>query len=329
MPQSMLPGLTCLPVVMVQQTEEDPVGDSDEEEGMARFDATVKDLVEISPIDWPVLAGLSPGGATLIDADISTVTAVADKVIRLRGNPDSLFHMEVQAGPDASVPRRVHLYNTLFHDRHELEVQSVVVLLRREANLKSLTGVYERRFPGKEPYLRFHYQVIRVWELSPEQLLAGGLGTLPLAPISNVTEAELPGVIERMKQRLGVRQVREQAPRLWTATYVLMGLKYQQVLINQLLKGIEAMEESSTYQYIVAKGRTEGAREEAKKLLLLFGEYRFGSPSESVRTELEQIQDLGRLDELGRRLVQVGSWQELLGGEGAKPRSSRGRRKKT
>src|SRR5205823_3141389 len=150
------------------------------------------------PIDWPVLAGLSPPGATLIDADISTVTAVADKVIRLRGNPDSLFHMEVQAGPDASVPRRAHLYNTLFHDRHELEVLSVVVLLRREANLKSLTGVYERRFPGKEPYLRFHYQVIRVWELSPEQLLTGGLGTLPLAPISNVTEADLPDVIERL-----------------------------------------------------------------------------------------------------------------------------------
>lgn len=171
--------------------------------------------------------------------------------------------------------------------------------------------------------------MIRVWELSPAQLLAGGVGTLPLAPISNVTEAELPGVIERLKQRLDVRQVREQAPRLWAATYVLMGLKYQQPFINQLLKGVEAMEESSTYQFIVAKGKTEGAREEAKKLLLLFGEYRFGPPSKVVRAELESIQDLGRLDELGQRLVQVGSWQELLGSEETRPRSSRGRRKKT
>ena len=100
-----------------------------------------------------------------------------------------------------------------------------------------------------------------------------------------------------------------------TATYVLMGLKYQQPFINQLLKGVEAMEESSTYQYIVAKGKTEGAREEAKKLLLLLGRDRFGPPSKTVQAELETIQDLRRLEALGLRLGQVGSWQELLGSE--------------
>src|SRR4051812_2554303 len=111
---------------------------------MARFDATMKDMVEVSPIDWPRLSGLSPAGATLVDADISTVSGAADKVIRLRGNPDSLFHMELQAGPDASVPQRSHLYSALLFNRHELEVHSVLVLLRREANLSTLTDVYER-----------------------------------------------------------------------------------------------------------------------------------------------------------------------------------------
>src|SRR5262249_49937084 len=221
---------------------------------MARFDATLKDLVEVSPIDWPRLTGRSPAGVTLTDADISTVTGAADKVIRLHGDPDTLFHMELQTGPDASVPRRTHFYSTLLFDRHGLEVESVVILLRREANLANLTGVYERRLPGKEPYLRFTYQVIRVWELAPDGLLAGGPGTLPLAPISNVTQAELPGVIERMKKRLSEPNLRRQAPRLWAATYVLMGLKYEDSFIGQLLQGVERMEESTTYQAILAKG---------------------------------------------------------------------------
>jgi hypothetical protein len=37
--------------------------------------------------------------------------------------------------------------------------------------------------------------MIRVWQIPPAQLLAGGLGTVPLAPVSAVTERELPGII--------------------------------------------------------------------------------------------------------------------------------------
>src|SRR5262249_60470935 len=108
-------------------------------------DVTVKERGEAPPSAWPRLAGRSPAGVTLIDADLSTVTGAADKVIRLHGDPDTLFHMELQTGPDASVPRRTHLYSTLLFDRHGLEVESVVILLRKEANLANLTGVYERR----------------------------------------------------------------------------------------------------------------------------------------------------------------------------------------
>jgi hypothetical protein len=113
------------------------------------------------------------------------------------------MHFDFRAGPDASLPRRTHGYNALLEDRHELLVHSVVVLLRPEANLRTITGVYERRFPDADaPYLTFRYQVIRVWQLPVEPLLAGGPGTLPLAPISAVGEADLPGVIRRMKERL-------------------------------------------------------------------------------------------------------------------------------
>jgi hypothetical protein len=42
---------------------------------------------------------------------------------------------------------------------------------------------------------------MRVWRLPPEPLLTGGLPLLALAPISAVTEAELPGIIQRMERR--------------------------------------------------------------------------------------------------------------------------------
>jgi hypothetical protein len=85
-----------------------------------------------------------------------------------------------------------------------------------------------------EPDLVFRYQLIRVWELPAEQLLAGGLGTLSLAPLGAVTQSELPGVIERIKVKLAAPRYRQVAGRLWTAVDVLLGLRYERAFIEQL-----------------------------------------------------------------------------------------------
>jgi hypothetical protein len=69
-----------------------------------------------------------------VDADVFTVTAAADKVLPVRADQgDRVQHFDFQAGPDASLPRRIHGYSALPEDRHGLPVDSVVVLLRPEA----------------------------------------------------------------------------------------------------------------------------------------------------------------------------------------------------
>jgi hypothetical protein len=185
-----------------------------------------------------------------------------------------------------------------------------VVLLRPVANLSNLNGVYMEQFEGEPEYLRFSYQVIRLWELPVEPLLRSGLGVLPLAPISAVTKAELPGIIERMKARLRGEREGDRAGRLWTAAKVLMGVRYSPDLINHLLKGITEMEESVTYHTIKA----EGGVEELKKIILLMGRERFGRPADArVRAAVKGVTALDELEALGLRLLKVKSWQDLLG----------------
>lgn len=139
------------------------------------------------PADWPT---------EVIDADIATVSGAADKVLRVSADPPYLLHLEFVAGHDViNLPRKLHMRNGLLEDHHDMRVRSGVVLLRPDADSPQLTGLYERLFPGEEPYLTFRYQVVRVWQLALERLLTGSLALLPLAPISAVTEAELPGII--------------------------------------------------------------------------------------------------------------------------------------
>jgi hypothetical protein len=100
-------------------------------------------------------------------------------------------------------------------------------------------------------YHEFRYNVVRTWEQSAEVILRGGLATLPLAPLAMVKENELFTVIHAMQMRLDREATKGQAEMLWTATYLLICLKYSDVLIDRLLAGVQNMKESVTYQKIL------------------------------------------------------------------------------
>jgi len=58
------------------------------------FDTTTKFLVQTYPRDWLAYLGLAtPEAVDVIDADLSTVTAAADKVIRLSEPEPWLVHV--------------------------------------------------------------------------------------------------------------------------------------------------------------------------------------------------------------------------------------------
>jgi hypothetical protein len=141
-----------------------------------------------------------------------------------------------------------------------------------------------------------------------EALLTGGLGLLPLAPLSDESEPQLPGVIRRMEERLNREAPQPERDTLWTATYFLMGLRYPGELATRLLQGVQGMKESATYQLMAA----EAMGEEARRFLLLLGEDRFGPPDAPTAAALNAITDVDRLERLGVRLLHVASWQELL-----------------
>lgn len=68
------------------------------------------------------------------------------------------------------------------------------------------------------------------------------------------------------------------------------------------------MEESTTYQAIIRKGRLA----EARKFLLLIGEEILGPPSQAARAAVNALEDADQVEHLGKRVPHVESWEELL-----------------
>lgn len=156
-----------------------------------------------------------------------------------------------------------------------------------------------------------------MWRLPVENVLAAGLGALPLAPISDVAETDLPRVIQTMEDRIDREAGPDEAGRLWTATGVLMGLRFSGDLIARVLEGVRRMKESVFYQAIVQEGVELGRGEalgEARTLLLELGTDRFGPPSPERESAIREIADRELLHRLARRVAHAASWSDLFEG---------------
>jgi hypothetical protein len=138
------------------------------------FDVAVKHLLDAYPADWLALAGLQTTGTVeALDPDLSTVSVQADKVLQIKGPQPLLLSLELQASYDSTLGQRTLKYSVLLAGRYDLPVQSVVVLLRREADGREMGGRVEQPLPNGRRYLEFLFDVVRVWQLPVDSLLEG------------------------------------------------------------------------------------------------------------------------------------------------------------
>jgi predicted transposase YdaD len=169
---------------------------------------------------------------------------------------------------------------------------------------------YQRRIPDGRFTNRYDDQVVRPWREDAETFLNAGIGLVPLAPLTSVSEMDLPRIVGRMAERINV-EPRPRAAKLWTATYLLMGLRYSEELTDSLLEGIQTMQASTTCQKTLREGRKEGRKEgrnegriaEARRMLLLLGTERFGDRDAATAARFEAIKDIDRLEALGERIL--------------------------
>ncbi len=295
------------------------------------FDATTRKLFEMGPAEWArfLRVGFADSSrVSVIDSNISTVVAEADKVLWIAEPEPWIEHVEFQAGRDPGLPNRVRHYNINLDHAHDVPVHSTIILLRPAADGPELTGKHERRYRNGDVYNVFHYDVLRIWEQPVDEILAAGLPILPLAPVSKVEPERVRSVLEAISERLDAETTSDdQEAILWAATKVLMGLRYPKERVEELTRGISDMilgirgiEESSVYQDIFGKGEATGEARgraaEAREILLRQGRKKLGPSSETVEATITSLGDLDRLNALLDRILDVSTWDELLAAPG-------------
>src|SRR5262249_33437530 len=147
------------------------------------------------------------------------------------------------------------------------------------------------------------------------RLLRRGPGVLPLSVLGALPpglseEDGIADVVARLCRRVERTLDRERANHVLTSTFVLSGLRLDRERGLNMFRRIRAVEESTTYQYILEQGGVKVL----KRLFLRHGTRKFGAPNKKVKAAIEQldVHDLGRLERMFDRMETATSWNDVL-----------------
>jgi Domain of unknown function (DUF4351) len=234
-----------------------------------------------------------------------------------------LLHLELEANPRTGIPAELLRYNTRIAHQHDLPVETVLILLRPKAFTRDMTGRFQRVGVTGKPITQFNFHIECVWERPPAFWQASGIAMdAAFSLLTDDAELDLEGSVLRFRERVRKSGIDETTTRtLIGSSYFLLGLRYNRNMVREIYRRLNMLlEASTTYQEVLKKGERKGKKEGEKKgrlegqvmLLLRQGTKRFGSPKATTRAALKAITDTEQLESLGERILDVGSWDELL-----------------
>lgn len=141
---------------------------------------------------------------------------------------------------------------------------------------------------------RHRYQVVRMWEQSPEALLQSP-ALLPLAVLAAADDTTQ--LLSRVAKQVSNIEEAEQRQEIATCTQVLAGLRFKKnVISNFFTRGI--MRESIIFQEILEEGKQEEALSVVTRQLTR----RFGALAPEVQARLRELSTT-QLEDLAEALL--------------------------
>jgi hypothetical protein len=190
-----------------------------------------------------------------------------------------------------------------------------VILLRPKADAPNITGRHGYTGQPRRGRIDFWYEVFRIWQRPARRLLRCGPGVLPLSVLGALppdvsAEDGVAGVVDQLCRRLKRTQDQEVARHVLTSTFVLTGLRLTREQSINVFRRVPAVEDSTTYQYILEQGAVKAMR----RLLLRQGAAKFGAPTKKVETTIQEldVDDLPRLERMVDHLATATSWNDVL-----------------
>ena len=289
------------------------------------WDDAIKRLFREHPQDfvsWLVKDAIYDGA---VSGELKNRTRRADilvNIVQRETQKAGLLHAEIQSKDDENIIGRLQEYNLMSTLTYRKPVISFLILLRPMPGAPG-SPVITALFDEIEIW-RFHYVVIRLWDIPADELLRSGLiGLLPLVPLTKGgTEQET--LLTTVTELAAAKEYDLLALAKVIASLIMKGKIAQETLERMFAMYQSILEDSWVYQEImqrgiekgiekgIDKGLDKGLTQGEQRALLAMIQKRFPDILETARELVSGITNAGTLEELVGEISIAQNSQEAL-----------------
>jgi hypothetical protein len=240
----------------------------------------------------------------VLDREVNLSALQVDNLYRCRtADAEFLVHIEAVTRFRTAALERQFDYVQAIVTKYRLACRSYLVLLTEKGVPGALPRTIRRVHGDFEATLRL--RAVRLWRIPAARILRlESAQLLPWVPLMRASTEEMEEAMRRLDA------VDENALR--TRLFLLGGLRYGSKeaflqRLDQMIVSEEILKESSTYQYLIEKGRVAGRREDLVKLLTR----RFGPLSTATQRKLDAA-PIEKLDRWFDRALDAASLKDAL-----------------
>jgi hypothetical protein len=212
------------------------------------------------------------------------------------GRPDpELYVVEVASYAERRIEEEAARDAMMVYLARGIVPEVLTIVLAPKGTLR-LSGDWQATSPRGTTLLAGKSQVIELWTLSAETLLAAGeVGLVPLVPLAQSNQP--PDILLRQcRERIDREATPDERPNLLAVAFVLARLRYNDPTLALFLGGIGTMIESPAYDDFRAYLRGVTYRDDILENL----QARFGAVPEDLTARVRAVEGNERLGELHR-----------------------------
>lgn len=249
-----------------------------------------------------------------LSSDFQFIGRASDSLLQVSNPQDGPFLAltELEFSPKPRTPTRLFAYAALAQEKYNLPVFVTVIYFRPPPADTAIESAFHRDFRGQQAHQDF--QVIRLWELDAQQILAlQNPALLPFVPLmrGGNTGPVLQECAERLRTQPNAEEL--EATLSMFASYVM-----DRQLINHILRSsamIEILRESPFFKQVLGPqlielGRQEGQYQMLLKELYRILAFRFSVPVRHFENQLQRL-DLNALEQVNDAAFSVSSLAEF------------------
>jgi predicted transposase YdaD len=217
---------------------------------------------------------------------------------------DKIFHIEIQAQQDKTLPKRMLLYSVVIEEKFGKEPIQIVLFVGKGNPPPSYF---------KSEFKTFKFKVVDWKKIDPDEFLKSEKPEEVVLGVLAGKYREKPEVFKKVIRKISkiVKNKKELLKYMENISF-LGGLFDVEIKIEPMPIQID-IRKTLFYKWGEKEGEKKGLKEGLKKAILLGIQLKFGSSkAKQIKKLLDKINDINRLEKIKKEVIKAENWEDFV-----------------